>query len=632
MQNGGAAGQVKAAGSILEPDTIAEVARQAAEMAGDMAGGGEHGGGHVSVPYIREIIVFLVASVLLVPLFKWFKASPVLGYLFVGAVIGPFGFAIIDDVDGVARMAELGVVFLLFMIGLELSVERLKAMRTLVFGLGGLQVTVSGAVIAAAAWWWGNGIEASIIIGLCLALSSTAVIMQLLMERGEFASRMGRASFSVLLMQDLAVVPLLMLVTIFSAGEGGHVAEMAGIALLRAVLAVVAIIFAGRFLIRHLYRMVSWTQSPELFMALTLLAVLGTAWLTGLAGLSMALGAFLAGLLLAETEFRHQVETDIEPFKGLLLGLFFISIGMGIDFGLLAEKWFEVAIGVGGLIVLKAAILIGLVRAFGLPWTTAVRTGLLLSAGGEFAFVGITAAMAGGVIADPAAQYMLIVASVSMALTPFLADLGTWAKTVIERRVGGEPIGATPDEARGLEGHVIIAGYGRVGQTVARLLADLKHPYLALDLNVPRTRQCRAKGEPVYYGDAAKTDVLERVGIDHAGAVVVTLDNFAAASRAVEAIRGRWPGVPIFVRAWDMTHSEELFRLGATGVVPETLESSLQLAGQVLHALGTPREAVGDIIIRIRERDYQGLHAPGAAGAAPLPLKDETRRKAEAAE
>jgi len=595
-------------------------------MASVASGGGhdDHGGGHVEIPYIREIIVFLVASVLLVPLFKWFKASPVLGYLFVGAVVGPFGFAIIDDVEGVSAMAELGVVFLLFMIGLELSVERLKAMRTMVFGLGFAQVMVSGAVIAAAAMWWGNSVQASIIIGLCLALSSTAVIMQLLMERGEFATRMGRTSFAVLLAQDLAVVPLLMLITIFAAGESGHVAELVGTALLRAVIAVLLIIFVGRWLVRHLYRMVTWTQSPELFMALTLLAVLGTAWFTGFAGLSMALGAFLAGLLLSETEFRHQVETDIEPFKGLLLGLFFISIGMGIDFGVLAQEWLNVILGVVGLIVLKAGILIGLVRAFGLPLTTSLRTGLILSAGGEFAFVGVTAAMGSDIISEPVAQYMLIVAAVSMAMTPFLADLGAWLKTLIDDRMGAEPIQASEDEARGLEGHVIIAGYGRVGQTVAKMLGDLKHPYMALDLNVPRTRDCRAKGEPVYYGDAAKTEVLERIGADHAGAVVITLDNFAAASRAVEAIRDRWPGIPIFVRAWDMSHSDELFKLGATGVVPETLESSLQLAGQVLESLGTPREAVGDIISRIREKDYVGLEAPGSDDAKPLPIDPDT--------
>ncbi len=601
-----------------------------AAVASDVASGGDHGGGHATVPYIREIILFLVASVLLVPLFKWFKASPVLGYLFVGAIIGPFGFAFIDDVDGVSRMAELGVVFLLFMIGLELSVERLKAMRTMVFGLGFAQVLVSGALIGAVALWWGNTMQASIIIGLCLGLSSTAVIMQLLMERGEFASRMGRASFAVLLAQDLAVVPLLMLITIFAADGSGHVAELVGTALLRALIAVVIIIFAGRWLVRHLYRMVTWTQSPELFMALTLLAVLGTAWFTGYAGLSMALGAFLAGLLLSETEFRHQVETDIEPFKGLMLGLFFISIGMGIDFGVLASDWLNVLIGVSGLVALKAVILAGLALAFRLPVTTSIRTGLLLSAGGEFAFVGVTAALGSGVIVDATAQYVLIVAAVSMALTPFLADLGSWLKDLIEARTGGEPIQAAGGEARGLEGHVIIAGYGRVGQTVAKMLGDLKHPYMALDLNVPRTRDCRSKGEPVYYGDASKPDVLERVGADHAGAVVVTLDNFAAASRAVENIRGRWPAIPIFVRAWDMTHSEELFKLGATGVVPETLESSLQLAGQVLESLGTPREAVADIITRIRDKDYRGLEAPGAEDGNPLPISKATRDKAAA--
>lgn len=567
----------------------------------------EHGQAHVTVPYLREIVVFLVATVLIVPLFRWFKASPVLGYLFVGAVVGPFGLAIISDAEGIARMAELGVVFLLFTIGLELSVERLKSMRQLVFGLGGLQILLSGAVIALAVVWWGGSTEAAIIIGLCLALSSTAVVMQLLLERGEFATRMGRTAFAILLMQDLAVVPLLMLINIFSGESTEPILLQVGTALLRAFVAVAAIMFIGRVVVRHLYAMVTWTQSRDLFMALTLLAVLGTAWLTGLSGLSMALGAFLAGLLLSETEFRHQVESDIEPFKGLLLGLFFISIGMGIDFGLLAQQWRGVALGVIGLIVVKFCVLTVLVRAFAMPWTTALRTGLLLAAGGEFAFVGVTAAMAGDIITRPVGQYLLVVTSVSMALTPFLADLGVWLKRVIEERVGGEPIVPDANETRGLEGHVIIAGYGRVGQTVARLLQDLKIPYVALDLNVPRTRECRARGEPVYYGDASRADVLERVGADHAGAVVITLDNIEAASRAVAAIHSRWPDLPIFVRAWDMTHSEELFELGATGVVPETLESSMQLAGQVLEALGTPREAVGEIITRIRERDYASV-------------------------
>ncbi|MEQ9143663.1 MAG: monovalent cation:proton antiporter-2 (CPA2) family protein [Parvibaculaceae bacterium] len=568
------------------------------------------------MPYLREIVVFLVASVLIVPLFQWMRASPVLGYLAVGALIGPFGLAVIDDVEGVARLAELGVVFLLFTIGLELSFERLLSMRRLIFGLGGLQVLIVGTVIAFFASTWGNSIEASVIIGFSLALSSTAIVTQVLIERGEFATPLGRRTFSILLFQDLAVVPLIMLVSILSNGGASvgswELARLVGIAILQAFGAIALILVLGRYALRYLFRLVTWARSPELFMALTLLAVLSTAWATGQSGLSMALGAFLAGLVLSETEFRPQVEIDIQPFKGLLLGLFFISVGMGLDFAVMRDVAYEVILGVAGLIAIKSILIAALAVLFGVTASQAVRTGLLLGAGGEFAFVVIGGAMTGGVIEREVAQYMLIVAGASMALTPFLMVLGNAVSKLIARRYRVEQESEIETIDDDLKGHVIIAGYGRVGRTVARLLSEQMVPFIALDMSPTRAQLARKNGEPVFYGDAARHDVLERAGAGRAAAVVITLNDYAAATRAVRSVRQMWPKLPVFVRAHDLTHSRELMELGATGIVPETLEASLQLASDVLRSLGTPHEALVPHMDKVREEGYARID-PDAA-------------------
>ena len=567
------------------------------------------GAGHAeAIPYLKEIVVFLVASVLVVPLFQWMRASPVFGYLAVGALIGPFGLAVIDDVEGVIRLAELGVVFLLFTIGLELSFERLLAMRRLIFGLGGLQVLIVGLVIVFFSLKWGNTIEASLIIGFSLALSSTAIVTQVLIEKGEFATPLGRRSFAILLFQDLAVVPLIMLVSILANGGaeigGWELTKSVVIALVQAVAAIAFILIVGRFALRYLFRLVTWTKSPELFMALTLLAVLSTAWATGQSGLSMALGAFLAGLVLSETEFRPQVEIDIQPFKGLLLGLFFISVGMGLDFGVMQGMAYEVFVGVVGLILVKSIIITALTVMFGVNTSQAIRTGLLLSAGGEFAFVVFGAALATGVMDRDVAQYMLIVAGVSLVLTPLLMLLGDVLSRLIVRFIQPDlevEVAAIDDD---LKGHVIIAGYGRVGRTVARVLSEQMVPFIALDMNATRARLARQRGEPVFYGDAARHDMLDRVGADRAAAIVITLNDFSAATRAVGGIRAKWPKIPVFVRAHDMTHTQELLRLGATGIVPETLETSLQLATELLYTLGIPHEALTPLMDKLREEGY----------------------------
>ena len=562
--------------------------------------------GGIHVPYLKEVIVFLIAAVAVMPLFHWFRASTVLGYLFIGALIGPHGVALIADAEGVSQIGELGVVFLLFTIGLELSWQRLRSMRTYVLGLGSAQVLVCGAALTGLFMAAGLTVPASTILGFALALSSTAIVTQLLIERGEFAAQPGRIAFSILLMQDLAVVPLLVMVSIFSAhAQGGDEVNMfslAGMAMLKATLAVALILTVGRYVLRWLYGVVARTKNPELFLALSLLAALLTA--VAAAGLSMALGAFLAGLLLSDTEFRPQIETDIQPFKALLLGLFFISVGIGMDFSVLRDNFDAVLALIAVFTLLKALLIAGLTYSFGQTRLCSLRTGLLLASGGEFAFVVISGAVAGGVVPLTVAHVVQLSAAVSMALTPGLAALGGWLQTRLDGWQGDRERDAD-GKAEGLEAHVIIAGYGRVGRTIGQLLSEQQLPFVALDLDPMRSRLARTRGELVYYGDAARADMLERVGIAKASAVVVTLDDSAAASRLVKALRAKWPKVPVYARARDREHMLELEAAGATAVVHEALEASLQLSGHVLRAIGASNEVAATLIDRVRVEVYE---------------------------
>ncbi len=369
---------------------------------------------------LHDAVVFLAAAGLLIPVAKRFRISPVLGFLLIGLAIGPHGLArvaenyawlrylLITDVAGVRALAELGIVFLLFMIGLELSLERLWGMRRLVFGLGSAQILLTGLVIGSIAWTFGNSVEASVLLGSCLALSSTAVVMQLLIEQGRFGSTVGRGSFAVLLAQDIAVVPILFLVGTFGAHVGGSLLWELGLAVGEALLAVLLILGVGRLVVRPLFRFVGSADSPELFMAVTLLAIIATAAATHAAGLSAALGAFLAGLLLAESEYRHEIEINIEPFKGLLLGLFFMSVAMGIDLVEILTNPGWVALSVFGLFAIKSLMTTGLARLFGFSWAHATEMGLLLGQGGEFAFVVVGLALGFGLLPEPTAQFMLI--------------------------------------------------------------------------------------------------------------------------------------------------------------------------------------------------------------------------------
>lgn len=578
--------------------------------------GGDHGG------TIGDALVFLAAAVLVAPLLRRLKFSLVLGYLAAGAVIGPHALGMVEDLEETRELADIGVVFLLFAIGLELSLERLKVMRRLVFGMGAGQVAATGLAVAAAGVALGYGLVASAVVGAALALSSTAFVLQLMTERGELATRHGRAVFSVLLFQDLAVVPILIAVPLIAGGgDGESIALALAVTVLKALAALAVIVIAGRQLLRPFYHVIATANAPEVFTAMTLLVVLGIGWATQMVGLSMALGAFLAGLLLSESEFRHQVEADIEPFRGILLGLFFMTVGMTVDIGLALRELLTVLGFLAGLVALKLVVVLGLALAFRMPFAAALRTGALLAQGGEFAFVILGLADTHGLLRDGLGDLLFLVIAISMATTPAVVWLAGRAADLLEHR-HNQALAGVDERAGELDDHIIIAGFGRVGRTVARLLDAKLVPYVALDTDAQRVREGRRAGQPVFYGDASRLEVLRRLGGERARAVVVTLTTAGqAVDRTVSYLHARFPELPIYARARDPLHARRLEELGAEGTVLETLEASLQLGGAVLRRTGTDWRDIEELIRQLRFVD--GIADPigvRPGGEAPSPV------------
>ncbi|BBK45091.1 potassium transporter TrkA [Allostella vacuolata] len=567
--------------------------------------------GH-GIPYLREVLVFLAAAGIVVPVFHRLRISPVLGFLLVGVAIGPHGLGglvgevpwvrnlVIVELDGVRSIAELGVVFLLFTIGLELSPRRLLSMRMAVFGLGGAAVVACALALGAAAWLAGFGIAAASVLGLALALSSTAMVMPLLAEHRATSSVLGRTAFAILLFQDLAVVPILVLISVL----GGNEVEPSALEVLRslgeAALLIVAIGLLGRYALRPALRSAARAGSPELFMAVVLLVVLGTAMATAAVGLSMALGAFLAGLLIAESEFRHEVEVDIEPFKGLFLGLFFIGVGMGINGAAFLNHPFQILAAVLGLFLLKGLLIAGLIRLFGQPWRVAVEAGLLLGQAGEFALVAVGLAAGAGILDRVGSHHVLLVVGLSLMATPLVAVV---AGRLARQLAGWDAVRREATDAIALpaDGHVILAGFGRVGRTLAAAFEAEKIAFVAIDLDPTVADAARKLGRAVHFGDAARGEVLRHAGADTCQALVVTLDDPRSVERTVRTARRRWPGLAIYARARDAVHARRLMELGATEVIPETLEPSLQLAGRVMAGLGMREEAVADRLSLLRD-------------------------------
>ena len=529
---------------------------------------------------LADVIVILAASVAALFALRRLRLSPVLGYLVAGIVIGPFGFGFVADIETIRSFAEFGVVFLLFAIGLELPLERIKVLSPSLFGLGVAQILVTGAAIAGIAVAFGVSLDAAIVIGAALALSSTVFVIQILLDRRQIATRFGRAAFTVLLMQDLAVAPILVMSLALTNREGGLAASL-GLAGLEAAVALVAIVVLGRFVLRPLFAIVAAEKSDEIFAAASLLVVLGVAAFTEFAGLSLAIGGLLAGMVLAETEYRHQVSAEIRPFRALLLGLFFMSIGMQTNLDL-AYAQFPLVLGIAaGLIALKTLVLVPLVLLFRLPGLYALPLGLLLAQGGEFGFVVFSAAMLGGLIEEGLGQALIIAVALSMMATPLLA----WASarlmhwTAVRSSARVDEI----DEAEvTLLDHVVIAGYGRVGRTVARELSEKGISFIALDRDPLVVSTARAQGERVYFGDASRPDILEQLHLPTARTVVVALSDSEAATRLVGILRGMLPDLPVLARATNDAHAADLVRAGASFVVPELVATGRRLAEHIV--------------------------------------------------
>jgi CPA2 family monovalent cation:H+ antiporter-2 len=558
----------------------------------------------------KDALLVLGTAGVVVPLLHRYGISTVLAFLLTGAFLSPGGLGAfasqvpsltwltITDPDRLSHFAEWGVVFLLFLIGLELSFERLSTMRRLVFGLGGAQVVLSALCIGLIAYELGQPPVAAIIIGSALCLSSTAIVIELLSAQKRLSTVVGRASFSILLFQDLAVVPILLLVGILE--PDSKVSLLSGIvtALVQATAALLIIVVVGRFLLRPLFRLVAQTGNSDLFIAATLFVAIGTSFVTAAAGLSMALGAFVAGLLLADTEYRRAVQTTIEPIKSLLLGVFFFSVGTSLDLKALFSDPLDILATTAGIILLQAVIIYGLARLFSIARPASIETAALLAPGGEFAFVILTAALGYGLVSRELNVMLLTCVSLTMALIPATARVGRW----LARR-NTPPAAVDPALAllpsSDTNAKALVVGYGRVGQLIGGMLSEHGVPYIAIDSEPRLVANARRDGKPVYFGDVRQLDFLKHCGLDTAKAAIITIHMQSEIDAIVEALHTSYPKLIIIARAKDANHARHLYEIGVTDAVPETIEASLQLSEAALVGLGVP---TGLVIASIHER------------------------------
>lgn len=551
---------------------------------------------------LTQAAVFFTAAVIVVPIFRKLGLGAVLGYLAAGALIGPFGLKLIKDVELIMHFSEFGVVLLLFIIGLELQPSRLWTMRSTVFGLGGAQVLVTALILGLIGVAAGKvTIAAAIVIGLGLALSSTAFVLQTLAERGELRDRHGRAAFAILLFQDIAAIPVLAVVPLLGAG---HMTSDTPVLanLLKIVGVVAAVIVGGNLLLRPVLRAVAATRTPELFTATALLIVSATSLLMNSVGISMALGAFLAGMLLANSEYRHQLEADIEPFKGLLLGLFFISVGMGLNLSLLREAPAAIGLLVAGLMLIKGIVAYALGRFWGLSAHSAKNLGLAIPQGGEFAFVIFTAAVAAGVMPKELEDLLVVVVSVSMAATPAVGIANDWLTR------GFVPPQEAPYHVAPMEdAPVIIAGFGRFGQITGRILAARHIPFIALDSSAAQVDFVKKFGADVFYGDASRVDLLRAAKADTAKVLVLAIDDVESSLRTAQTVIKNFPHLKIYARARNRQHAYRLMDLGVTTLRRETFLSSLDLTQEVLIGLGMKAADAERTVQTFRAHDEKRL-------------------------
>ena len=559
-----------------------------------------------------DILVVLAAAGIIIPIFRKLGISSVLGFLIVGILIGPsvlgqlisrypwLEYFTISNRHEIGRLADLGIAFLMFMIGLELSFERLVTLRRLVFGLGSLQVIASSLVLGGCIYALGSPAREAAVLGAALSLSSTAIVVQLLSDEKRLGSPTGRKAFSILLFQDLAVIPMLLLVNVLGGKSDGLVFSEIALAIIQAVLAMIVIVVIGRYLLRPLLRLVAQTRSPDLFMAATLFIAVGTGVAATVAGLSMAMGAFVAGLLLAETEFRREIEVIIEPFRGLMLGAFFLLVGMSINLADVLANPIAILLFATALIAIKAAVLMAAGAVMRLAPGAMLETALLLGPGGEFAFVILADAKTLGVISPVANETALVVVSISMLALPVFARLGRRVSKRLVRSgtLPPEALDAPPSEG----GRVIVVGFGRVGKLIGSMIEDNQLPYIAVDADPVLVARERRNGKPIYYGDAARIDFLRACGIGEAQALAITVNSSTKTDEILIAVRRERSDLKIIVRARDEKHAAHLYELGATEAVPETIEAALQLGEAVLVEAGVP---MGLAIASVHERRDQ---------------------------
>jgi glutathione-regulated potassium-efflux system protein KefB len=557
---------------------------------------------------LHEVAILLAALAIAGPLARWLGISEVLGYLVVGMLLGPntLGWSFSNyKAQEILHFAEFGIVLLLFLIGLELRPKRLWAMRYAVFGLGTAQVLLTGAALAVVGLLIGFSWQTAVFAGLALALSSTALALQVMEETGDLNTRHGRLGFSVLLLQDLAAIPLIAFAPLFATQAVSTIATNSGpmelVAVLKGLGLIAVVVVVGHFVLDYLLRLVALTRVKEAMTAAALLTVVGVTILMQQAGLSASLGAFIAGALLAESSYRHQLEADIQPFEGLLLGLFFTAIGMTVDVRLLLDEPGIILTLVAGLVAVKAVILYVLGRWQGLEPGPARRLGIVLSQGGEFAFVLFTVGYAAGALTSENTELLTVIVTLSMAATPILLKIES---LLSRRRSGPQPTYEIPPDN---DGHVVIAGFGRVGQIVARILTAKRIPFTALDISAEQVEFVRRFGAQAFYGDASRLEILEAADTHRARAFVLAIDDVDASMRTAQLVRSQYPNLPVFARARNRNHAHQLLDLGITNIQRETFLSSLDITKQLLKKLGLSVREAERIIHTFRTHDERRL-------------------------
>ncbi len=561
---------------------------------------------------LLEIVILLSISVFCVAFFRRWNLPPVLAYLLVGILVGPHNWGWVSDSENTRFLAEFGVVFLMFTVGLEFSFPQLVAMRKEVFGVGAAQVGLTTLVVLLILVAIGEPLSAAFIVGGVIALSSTAIVIKQLNEQMETHSRHGKLSIAILIFQDLAVIPFLIIIPALSINSDGNLATELAFAVIKGIFVIGIMLALGRWLLRPLFQQIAKLHSSELFTLTVLLFSVAAAWITDFAGLSLALGAFVAGMMLAETEFKHQVEVDIRPFRDVLLGLFFVTIGMLLNLTALVELLPWVAMSVISIITLKVMIIMMIGHFAGIEKGVTSRAALTLAQGGEFGFALLAIALSNDILSEGLSQIVLASVIISMVISPFIIkNNGYFAKrwfadSYLRSRV--ENIQNIQEETTNIEGHVIICGYGRIGQNIARLLKQEDINYIAIDLDPVTVKEAHDAGEPVFYGDSTHAAILKAANIISARVVVISYNDFNAATLIIQHTKKLRPEIPILVRTRDDTHLTELQNIGATEVVPETLEASLTLASHLLMLLEVPAQRVTNIVKNIRESRYQLLH------------------------